>query len=130
MNKILHRPKRTIVEPLEILKNIPREFLGEIKPTENQDPQTTKPFKQEKIDAQKLKAAAQRRIQALEAEIEDMRKIRAEKDRQRLVSAPESPKPEKPSVEPFGKKSRRLMGWGAKVKQLKSQAETRLPPSG
>ena len=129
MNKVLHR-KRGIVEPLEILKNIPKEFLGEIEPSQNQDPQATKPLEPEKIDAQKLKAFTQRQIQALEAEVKDIRKMREEKDRQRLAPPPVYQNKEKPSVEPAGKKSRRLMGWGAKVKQLKSQTETRLPPSG
>lgn len=95
-------------------------------------PQVVSPQKEAKIKAQ-----SKRQVEALEAEIEDIRREREEKKKQEIQAEEAQKRMEKEQaqqeglIEPTSKrKSNVLKGMKGKVAKLQIKSETRMPPSG
>ncbi len=119
--------KQIAQEPFEILKQAGEQIVGAETPQSAESHANQPTGTPEVTIDQKAKIETQgkRRLQALEEELRDIRVLKEQKK----VEEPQKEEPPKPLVEPATKRSRRLSGWGAKLKQLKTQTETRLPPS-
>jgi len=120
-------------EPLEILRTAKQQVgVAETRdpsPQENISKETPEPS----VNAEQIKAQSQRRLQALENEIEEIRKGKKQKeeekrqqeDIERQQLAQEQAQSSLP--EPT---SKRKKGMQAKLGKLKRKSEIRMPPSG
>lgn len=119
--------RQVLAEPGEMLKSARTQIEGAN--PEASAPQVGSSPPPEINPEAKIKLAAQtkRHLQALEAEIKDMVRQRADKQRQIVANENQNQAPVKKSIsEPQTKKSRKLgMGWGRKLKELTTQTETR-----
>ncbi len=130
--------KKAAQEPAEILKAAGRQISGVEARPQNSPPST--PAEGEiqekpKVDAAKLKMQGQRQIQALEAEMEDIRRAKLQQEvewQQAEQRAAQEPVPTE--VLPQAAKPSRRMRGGLKAQVQKfsgmSKAEMRKPPSG
>ncbi len=133
--------KQVAAEPFEILKTAKSQVAGEevLETTPQGTSQTTKPQptrgSDEKTLKEKVKEKDMRLIQALEAEIKEIRELKRKKEEEGKIQEAQKAQAEeepKPLVEPTTKKSRRLFGFGQKTQaeRLKTRVEKPLPPSG
>jgi hypothetical protein len=116
--------KQMAQEPLEVLKTAKKQISHEA-------PVPVSPEKIDKkgsYDEEKIKTQSKRLLEALEAEIEDIRKQKEQEEEEELR---QEEKKEKSLVEVAAKPSRKFMGgMKGKLSKLKRKAEIRMPPSG
>lgn len=132
--------KQIAREPFEVLKTAGRQVTGMEagKPAVQEVPQTAdvqKPKPEEKALSQKIKEKDISLIQALEAEIKEIREQKKRKEEEKkLQEAQEAQAKEEPKslVEPAAKKGRKLFGFGQKgqAEKLQVRVEKPMPPSG
>lgn len=132
--------KQIAREPFEVLKTAGRQVTGMEagKSAAQEAPQTAdvqKPKPEEVALGQKIKEKDTRLIQALEAEIKEIRERKArEEEQEKILQAQETKKEEEPKtlVEPAAKKGRKLFGFGQKgqAEKLQTRVEKPVPPSG
>jgi methyl coenzyme M reductase subunit C-like uncharacterized protein (methanogenesis marker protein 7) len=140
MKKLAKQAAKQIAqEPLEVLKTVKKQVVQTEK---TQRTEATVPVASEKIgekgpyDEEKIKTQNKRLLEALEAEIEDIRKQKEQEEEEKLrqeelEAKVEEEKKEKPLVEVVAKPSRKFMGgMKRKLSKLKRKAEIRMPPSG
>jgi len=132
--------KRVLQEPLEVMKSARRQISGAEAKTKS--PNTLAPDKgavsEEMTPAkkEKIKQKSRRLMEALEAELEDIKRKKKEEEEEKLQEEMlvEKKKKEeeekKPLIEPGTKPSRKLGGIKGKLSKLKRKAEIRMPPSG
>lgn len=132
--------KQAAKEPFEILSGTGKQFVGieavgenswDIKQKENINE------KENDLDKQKDKIQSKRMIEALEKEIEDIRKQKEREDQEaQMLEEQEKKKVEEQKIleakpEVSSRPSRRLMtGMKGKLDKLKRKSEIRMPPSG
>jgi hypothetical protein len=130
--------KKAVYEPAEILKAAGRQVSGmEAQPQTSQNlgtpesgaTQQTQP----KVDAAKLRVQGQRQLQALEAEMQQIRNMQLEQARQKSHSEEViQPQGVQEVILQGGSRPSRRMAGKAQVKKFSgtSKAEMRKPPSG
>lgn len=133
--------KQIAQEPWEILKQGGRQVIG------TEQPQTQEGLGQEDISGgsfeenQKLvserdKVRSQRLMQALQAELDEIKKKRQQekitKEEQERLTEEERKKAKQPLIEPSVRKGRQLFNFGKKTQMQRQQTQTErpLPPSG
>lgn len=132
--------KKIAQEPWEILKQAGEQVAGteQMQEKGELEQQTTDgSFNQnQEILSQRDKVRSQRLMQALESELDDIKK---KKEQERVMKAQEEQmareqqkNTEPPLIEPAARKGRRLFNFGKKtqVQRQQTQTERPLPPSG
>jgi len=133
--------KKAVQEPAEILKAAGRQISGMESLTQtSQDfstPAEGASQEKPKVDAAKLKVQGQRQLQALESEIQDIRRAKLQEEMERQQAGQQAAQEQAAQVDilPQGasKPSRKMMGGlKAQIKKFSgmSKAEMRKPPSG
>jgi hypothetical protein len=130
----MNKPKQVTTDPFELLGAAARQVVG----SEPQPPngeaisqtQQAQPVAEKEL-AEKLKLQGQRQLQALEAEMAEIRRARDQQKHQDLV-AQEQAQPEalKPLVVPTSRPDRKFAGEGLGAKRQQTHVEKPLPPSG
>jgi hypothetical protein len=122
--------KQLVQEPLEVLKTARKQVAGREKITRSEPDKEEAVREGEKVstslEEEKIKAKSKRLLEALETEIEEIRK------RKKLEAQEEEEgKKQKPLVEPSSRHPRKIMkGMKGKLQKLKRRTEIRMPPSG
>jgi hypothetical protein len=142
MKKIAKQTTKQLVhEPLEVLKTARKQVVGKEKITRSEPGKEEAVREGEKVstslEEEKIKAKSKRLLEALEAEIEEIRKRKKLEEEEKLkeeelkAQAEEGGKKQKPLVEPSSRRPRKIMkGMKGKLQKLKRKAEIRMPPSG
>ena len=133
--------KQLVHEPLEVLKTARKQVAGREKITRPE------PGKEEAVregenvstslEEEKIKVKSKRLLEALETEIEEIRKRKKLEEEEKLkeeelkTQEEKEGKKQKPLVEPSSRHPRKIMkGMKGKLQKLKRRAEIRIPPSG
>ncbi|MCK4588284.1 hypothetical protein KAT60_00520 [Candidatus Woesebacteria bacterium] len=133
--------KQLVHEPLEVLKTARKQVVGKEKITRPEPDKEEAVREGEKVstslEEEKIKAKSKRLLEALETEIEEIRKRKKLEEEEKLkeeelkVQAEEEKKKQKPLVEPSSRRPRKIMkGMKGKLQKLKRKTEIRMPPSG
>lgn len=132
--------KRVLQEPLEIMKSARQQVtVSEVKTKSSNTTDSDKEAVSEKstpVNEEKIKQKSRRLMEALEAELEDIKRKKKEEEEEKLQEEMlvEKKKKEeekkKPLIEPGTKPTRKLGGIKGKLSKLKRKAEIRMPPSG
>ena len=133
--------KQVAREPLEVLRTAGKQVSGveSVSKPVREVSQERVESKEEKssLDEEKIKAKSKNLIEALEKEIEDIRKQKELEEEEKLKEEEiqeqihEEKEKEKPLPEISTKRARgALKGMKGKLKKLKTKAEIRMPPSG
>ena len=133
--------KQLVHEPLEVLKTARKQIAGKEKITRPEQGKEEAVREGEKVstslEEEKIKMKSKRLLEALETEIEEIRKRKKLEEEEKLkeeeleAQAEEEEKKQKPLVEPSGRRPRKIMrGMKGKLQKLKRRAEIRMPPSG
>jgi len=142
MKKIAKQTTKQLVhEPLEVLKTARKQVVGKEKITRSEPGKEEAVREGEKVstslEEEKIKAKSKRLLEALEAEIEEIRKRKKLEEEEKLkeeelkAQAEEGGKKQKSLVEPSSRRPRKIMkGMKGKLQKLKRKAEIRMPPSG
>ncbi len=120
--------KQIAQEPLEMLKAATRQTSG--RKVSESIPETSEEVSQEQIliDEAKEKTRSKKILDALEVEMEDIRRQKKLKEEERLQ---ESKTPKTEEEKPLQTvSSKRPRGMKGKIERLKTKAEIRMPPSG
>ena len=123
-------------EPLEVVKSAGRQVTGQEGPRQfpGENIVSNEPVRRESVsleEERKIKERGDRILAALETEMEDIRRQKAQEEMQRLK--PDKVEEEKDNVlvEPIPKRSRRLLsGMKGQLSRLQRKTESRLPPTG
>ena len=142
MKKIAKQTTKQLVhEPLEVLKTARKQVVGKEKITRSEPGKEEAVREGEKVstslEEEKIKAKSKRLLEALEAEIEEIRKRKKLEEEEKLkeeelkTQGEEEGKKQKPFVEPSSRRPRKIMkGMKGKLQKLKRKTEIRMPPSG
>ncbi len=133
--------KQLVQEPLEVLKTARKQVAGREKITRSEPGKEEAVREGEKastsLEEEKIKAKSKRLLEALETEIEEIRKRKKLEEEEKLkeeelkTQGEEEGKKQKPLVEPSSRRPRKIMkGMKGKLQKLKRRAEIRMPPSG
>lgn len=126
----MNKPKQIVPEPFELLKSVTEQVVGtEPKPPNGEATSQTQPDKlvEEQQLAQKLHIQGQRQLQALEAEMAEIRHQRENKNQEDREPEPEGPKPLEIL---FSKPDRKFAGKGLGAKRMQTHVEKPLTTSG
>lgn len=127
--------KQIAQEPWEILKQAGRQ-VTESGPAENPQEVSQQSEENESLLSERDKIRAQRLMQALQTELDEIKKKKKQekilKAQQEQAIREEEKKLAPPLVEPAVKKGRRLFSFGKKTQMQRQQTQTErpLPPSG
>lgn len=130
--KVGKSSKKIVKEPFEVLKTAKRQVIGTEKLAQPE------PSRKEGVEGgtgetssleeEKMKVKSKRLLEALETEIEEIRKQKELKEEEKLKEEEEK---SKPLVEPLPRRPRKVLGgMKGKLQKLKRRAEIRMPPSG
>ncbi len=133
--------KQLVHEPLEVLKTARKQVAGREKITRSESDKGEAVREGEKaptsLEEEKIKMKSKRLLEALETEIEEIKKRKKLEEEEKLkeeelrVRTEEEEKKQKPLVEPSSRRPRKIMkGMKGKLQKLKRRAEIRMPPSG
>lgn len=133
--------KQIAQEPLEVLKTAGKQVTGIEKPGESarQEPGKVDKVGKDSLSADeaKIKAKSKSLLEALEVEIEDIRKQKELEEEKKLkeeeivAQMQEQDKEAKPLLKISSKLSRKIpIGMKGKLQKLKRKVEIRMPPSG
>jgi len=133
--------KQVLKEPLEILSSVGKQVVGTETGGQNvpQENQSSGAFESQ-VGPQKeeeIKAKSKRLIEALEQELEDIKRQKEMEEQGKLqeeiVEARQEAEEEQaqPLIEPVTtRKKHQMPGMAGKLDKLKKKAEIRMPPSG
>jgi hypothetical protein len=129
--------KRLALEPFEILKSAKGQVVGTKEKAMPTSEKTSESETDQALNEKELKAKSKRLLEALEAELEDIKKQKEEEEKLKLQEEifeekkKEEEKTQKPLVEPSTRPKRNIFaGVKGKLEKLRRKAEIRLPPSG
>jgi hypothetical protein len=132
--------KQLVHEPLEVLKTARKQVAGKEKIVRSEPDKKEVVKENEKVstslEEEKIKMKSKRLLEALETEIEEIRKRKKLEEEGKLKEEglkiqEEEGKKQKPLVEPSTRHPRKIMkGMKGKLQKLKRKAEIRMPPSG
>lgn len=132
--------RQIAAEPLEVLKTAKRQVVetervsGKRQETRSEE-QALLPDLAEAPSEEVIKVKTERLLRALEAEIEDIKRQREQREAERAKEEhqqlTEKEGEKKPLVEPSAKPSRKMLGGiKGRIENLKRRMEIRKPPSG
>jgi len=139
--KVGKSTKKIVKEPFEVLKTAKRQVVGAEKLAQP-EPDKKGGAKEgageiSSLEEEKIKTKSKRLLEALETEIEEIRKRKKLEEEEKLkeeelkTQEEEEGKKQKPLVEPSSRRPRKIMkGMKGKLQKLKRRTEIRMPPSG